>query len=73
MDVRKWLQIEEDVQEKEMMTESGEYDWDNNLDVGLDVELDIDLDIDLDSDSVVDLENVLESSGQLQKEQHLCV
>ena len=64
MDVRKWLQFEEDAQEKGMMTESGEYDWDNDLgvglDIGLDVELDIDLDIDLDSDLVVDLENALE-------------
>jgi len=37
MDVRKRLQFEEDAQEKEKMTESSEYDLDDDLDDDLDI------------------------------------
>jgi hypothetical protein len=31
MDIHKWHQLEEDAQEKEKITESGEYDWVGNV------------------------------------------
>jgi hypothetical protein len=75
MDVRKCLQLEEDAQEKEKKTESGEDDWDNDrgndLGVGLDIGLDVGLDVDPDSNLVVDLGNALEASEPLQTDQHL--